>query len=306
MKKNLKILLILCIFSVGAAPKTEVVDKIAAVVGDQVITLNELELAYKNDELGLFLEGGAKISKREYLDRMVEKMVVQQEIKRQGVTVSAQEIEQAIDKKRAQFGLTPAAFVRALRDQGVTLDAYREQTRQSLVLAKLVAKEVKSSMDITDQEIASFYEQHKDQLLSQDKVHLYHIVIREGMDASQKIKTVQEQFAQGTPFPDLARKYSEGEEAQKGGDLGWVDTETLKVELRIMIGKLKIGDISPVYRDEVGYHLFWVQGMEKGVPLSLEQSKESIRQVIYQKQFQEQYQIWMERLKTKTYVDIRL
>jgi len=306
MKETLKIFLIVCICTAGSALKAEVVDKIAAVVGDQAITLNELDLAYKNDELGLFAEGGAKISKREYLDKMIERLVVQQEIKRQGVTVSAQEIEQAIDKKRAQLGLDPGDFVRALKQQGITLDSYREQTRQSLVLAKLVSKEVKSSMEITDQEIATYYDQHKDQFLSQEKVHLYHIIIREGKDASKNIKTIQEQFAQGAPFPDLARKYSEGEEAQKGGDLGWVDTEQLKVEVRVMIGKLKIGEISPVYKDEVGYHLFWVQGMEKGVPLSLEQSKDSIRQIIYQKQFSEQYQIWMERLKAKTYVDIRL
>ena len=306
MKKSLKILLIACLCAAGSALQAELVDKIAAVVGDQAITLNELDLAYKNDELGLFAEGGAKISKREYLDKMIERLVVQQEIKRQGVTVSAQEIEQAIDKKRAQLGLDPGDFVRALKQQGITLDSYREQTRQSLVLAKLVSKEVKSSMEITDQEIATYYDQHKDQFLSQEKVHLYHIIIREGKDASKNIKTIQEQFAQGAPFPDLARKYSEGEEAQKGGDLGWVDTEQLKVEVRVMIGKLKIGEISPVYKDEVGYHLFWVQGMEKGVPLSLEQSKDSIRQIIYQKQFSEQYQIWMERLKAKTYVDIRL
>jgi hypothetical protein len=70
--------------------------------------------------------------------------------------------------------------------------------------------------------------------------------------------------------------------------------------------KLKVGELSPVYKDEIGRHLFWVQGIEQGVPLSLEQSRETIRQIIYQKEFQEQYMIWMERLKAKTYVDIRL
>lgn len=306
MKTSLKYFLLACVCAAGVTLKAEVVDRIVAVVGNQAITLNELDLAYNRDELGLSVQGDDKVSKREYLNRMVEKIVIDQEVKRQGVTVSAQEIEQAIDKKRSQVGLSQAEFVRALRDQGMNLDGYREQTRQSLVLAKLISKEVKSSMEITDQEITAYYEQHKEQFQSPEKAHLYHIIVREGEGAGKSLKSIQEQFSKGASFPELARKYSEGEEAQKGGDLGWVDLAQLKVDVRVMIEKLKVGEVSPVYMDEVGYHLFWVQGMEKGLPLSMEQSRENIRQVIYQKQFQEQFQIWMERLKAITYIDIRL
>jgi len=307
MKKAAQIAASIWLCLAAAILQAETVNRIAAVVGGEVITSNELDRAYQSDELGLRQEKDAPpISKREYLGRMVEKIVVDQEVKRQGVTISTLEIEQALNRKRSQLGLSPGDFVQALRDQGLSLDDYREQIRQSLILAKLVSKEVKSALEISDQEIASYYERHKQQFLSPEKVHLYHLVVRESPDAQKTLETIQAQFQKAVPFPELAQKYSEGEEAPKGGDLGWVELPQLKPEVRSLISNLELGQISQVYQDEAGHHIFWVQGKEKGAVLSLDQVKENIRQLIYQQQFQEQYQIWLERLKAKTYIEIRL
>jgi parvulin-like peptidyl-prolyl isomerase len=287
--------------------RAEVVDRIVAVVGSQAITMNELDHALATDDLGLNPEkGGPKLTKKEYLERMIERQVIDEEVKRQGVTVSSQEIAQAMDRKREQLGLSPSDFNEALKSQGITMESYRDQIQRSLVLAKLVSKEVKSSLDISPEEIQSYYQQHQEQFLMPDRVHLYHIVVRNSKTADETIKTVRDQFNQGVPFPDLALKYSEGEEAKKSGDLDWVELDSLKPEVKELVEKLGPGDISHSFRDSTGIHLFWVKGREKGGLVPLDQAKEVIRDVLYQKQFAEQYGIWLERLKAKTYIDIRL
>lgn len=292
-----------------AAPATraEVVNKIVAVVGDRIITLNELEQACASQESNLGETGStAKLDRKEVLERMIEKLLVDQEVKRQGVAVTNQEIEQAIDKKRQQLGLSQAEFYRALREQGMSIDDYREQVRQSLGMAKLVSNEVKSSTEITDPEIQAYYEKHKDEFYSSERVHLYHIVLRDSPEAENTMKIIRQKLAKGASFQELARLYSEGEEAKSGGDLGWVDLDQLKMPVRKLVSDLPLGKVSQVYVDEVGSHLFFVQGREKGSQLELDKVKERIREILFEKQFQNQYAIWLERLKAKTYIEIRL
>ncbi len=287
----------------------EIADRIAAVVGNQVVTQSELDRAYAGDELGI-LKGSSgtagSLSKRDYLDKMIEKMLIDQEVKKQGISVSVLEVEQAIEKKRAELGMDQEDFLHTLRNQGLTLDQYREQTRQSLVLAKLVSKEVRSEIEISDQEIQLYYQQHQAEFKASEKIHFYHLVVRAGEGAPEKIKKVQDEFSQGVAFTELAKKYSEGEEAAKGGDLGWVEVNYLKPELAGILEKVGINQLSPVYQDEVGYHLFWVQGREQGLPQTLDQVKPDIQQILERKQFEERYQIWLERLRAKAYVEIRL
>ena len=214
MKTASQIVLVLCLSAFGVCVQSAPVDKIVAVVGDQVITSNELNQAYSND-LAALPPAAPKLAKKDYLDHMIEKMLIEQEVKRQGVSVTAQEIEQALNKKRDQLGLTPAEFSQALRDQGITMEAYRDQVRQSLSMAKVVSKEVKASSEISDQEITSYYQKHPDQFQTGDKVHLFHIVVRDSENSAKTIKAIQQQFQKGTSFQRLGRKIFRGRRSQE-------------------------------------------------------------------------------------------
>lgn len=296
---------IVAVLMLSASVQAEIVNRIVAVVGNQVITMSDLEKAYTKDELGI-LKSGSQISKREYLEKMIEKMLIDQEVKRQGITVSVLEVEQAIEKKRTQLGMSPDDFIQTLRRQGMTIDEYRDQVRENLVLGKLVSREVKSEINISDKEIELYYQKHQAEFKTPDKIHLYHLVIRKADASRETIARIQKEFAQGASFTALAKKYSEGEEAEKGGDLGWVEMNALKPELAQMLMSVEINELSPVYEDEVGLHLFWIQGREKGIQPGLDQVKAQIKQILEREQFDQQYELWLKRLKGKAYIEIRL
>jgi len=309
MAKKLNGLVMVMALAIGLNAGAEMVDRMVAVVGNQAITQSELDKAYRGDELGILKsETGAspQISRREYLEKMIEKMLIDQEVKKQGISVSVLEVEQAIEKKRQELGMGQTDFLQALRTQGMTLEQYRDQVRESLVLGKLVSKEVRSEIEVTDQELALYYQQHQAEFKAPDKIHLYHLVIRKSETAPEKINQIQKEFSQGIPFPELAKKYSEGEEAGKGGDLGWVEVSSLKPELAKLLDQVEINQLSPSYEDEVGFHLFWIQGLEQGIQQSLEQVRPQIKQILERKQFDQYYQVWLERLKAKAYLEIRL
>jgi len=300
-----RIILTAILLAVAFFSGAEIVDRIVAVVGDEVITLSELERAWKNDELGI-MRASKKLSEREYLERMIERKLIEQEVKRQGVSVSAQEVAQAIERKRQQMGLSSEEFRNLLRAQGISMEEYRKQVKDNLVLAKLVAKEIRSELEVTDEEIKAYYHQHKEQFRTPERVHLFHIVVRKQDKGKEKIEKIVCEYKKGADFSELARKYSEGEEAKQGGDLGWVVLAQLKPEVREIVKELELGELSPVYEDEVGYHLFLVVGREKSTQIPLDKVKDQIREILYHQHFEKQYQIWLERLKAKTYIDIRL
>jgi len=333
-------------FSLGIV-KSEIVDRIVAVVGSEVITQSELERAYKLDELGVIGLGvGGELSKREYLEKMVEKKLITQEVRKQGTTVSSEEIEKEIERKRRSLGLTQEGLEAELKRQGLSMEKYREMVRDNLAMGKLISKEVQG-VEITDQEIQSYYQLHQEQFHNPFRVHLYQIVIKEGPEAKARIKQVKEKFKAGVKFSELVKIFSAvGKEEE--GDLGWMVLGSLKPELREVISEMELGGLSQVYKDGAGYHIFWLSGWECWVNIPGEEEagvmetrvaqsvsglrceiknrsimvegKEllvpvedcvldvggMIRNYLYQKQMEERYQVWIEKLKAKSYIEIRL
>jgi|GEM_PF-968969 len=333
-------------FSSGAV-KSELVDRIVAVAGSEVITQSELERAYAEDELGIIrLEGSGEISKKEYLEKMVEKKLITQEVRKQGATVSSEEIEKEIERKRRSLGLTQAGLESELKRQGLSMEKYREMVRDNLAMGKLISKEVQG-IEITDREIQSYYQLHQEQFKNPFRVHLYQIVIKEGPKAQAQIKQVKEKFQTGVRFSELVKIFSAvGKEEE--GDLGWLVLGSLKPELSKVISEIELGGLSRVYKDEAGYHIFWLSGWERWVNIPGEMRAEAmeselaqsvsgprceiknvamalegkellvmvedcaldawgtIRNYLYQKQMEERYQVWIEKLKAKSYIEIRL
>ncbi len=309
MIKKIGLLILSAALLAGISARAELADRIVAVVGNQVLTQSELDQAYSKDLLGILKsETGAAvpISRRDYLEKMIEKMLIDQEVKKEGISVSVLEVEQAIDKKSQELGMSQMDFLQALRSQGLTMDQYRDKVKENLVLGKLISKEVRSEIEVSDQEIALYYQQRQTEFKSAEKIHLYHLVIRKDPDAELKIEQLRKEYLAGTPFPELARKNSQGEEASKGGDLGWVEVTALKPALSKLVEPLELNQISPVYADEIGFHLFWIQGREQGIQQSLDLVRAQIRQILERKQFDQYYQVWLQRLKAKAYIEIRL
>lgn len=296
----------------GASYSQEVLDRIVAVVGKEVISLRELETSYQADSLrflSLFPDeifpAGKNLSKREYLERMVEQKLLEQEISRQGVTVSALELEKAIERQRLKLGLNEADFKKAINSQGLTYEEYREKVRKSLTTVKLVSQELRSEIEVSEREIESYYNQHRDEFISKGRVHLFHITILKESGKKDLIVELEKRLKAREDFIGLARQYSQTPDREKGGDLGWLEIDMLEPGLREIVEKLNVNEISPIYENEQGWHLFWLCGKEAGTQKGLEELRDEIQEIIYRQKLSQRYEQWLKRLKARTYVEIR-
>ncbi len=300
--------------------QAEVIDRVVAVVGDDVITERELDRAMKEDLLALSADEDAlpgpsdTLSREEYLDRMIDRMVIEQEVRKQGISVDPLEIERAIDRKRESLDLTEDEFQRALSMQGITMDEYREQIRLQLVTFRLISREVREEIRIEDSEIENYYRQHRETFKSKDQYRLSHIYLpfpEDGDSADRarvaaELESIRSKIDDEADFAKMAKNRSRTPTASQGGDLGWFTIDELLPQFRSRARGLAEGGMSEVFVFGQGAHLIMLTEVKQGELVELAAVSDRVRQILYQRETMERYDIWLERLKSRTYVEKRL
>lgn len=288
----------------GASADAMVLDRVVAVVNQEAITWLELYRAMEFDlgasVSGLSDEQKARTfakSEAQYLENMVDVKVQLAEAREAGISVGADEVDRAVRDIQKKYSMDDETFRKALEREGLTMEAYRKKLREQITIARLVEREVRSTMNVTDEEIQE--RMKEDGLKGEILYHLRQIFFRlpegEGMEAVEpELARVHEGLKAGTPFEELARQYSQGPARDKGGDLGYMKKSKMDGAFRDAVQGMSAGEVSEPFRTARGVHI--VQLVEKKEPT------ETVREQI----FQEKYRQWLKGLRAKAFVEIKL
>ncbi|MCW5700120.1 MAG: peptidylprolyl isomerase [Rhodospirillales bacterium] len=236
--------------------------RIAAVVNDDVITLQDLEsrvsllLATSN------LERTAENRRRfrgHALRSLVDEQLKMQEAERLGVRIERAEVDRALSQIASQFRLPPSQFAQFLEQNSVSMNTLRDQVEAELLWVKAVSGQMRGKITITDDEVAS----RLDQMSREAGTPEYRVAeIFLPVQDSEKEPEVRnladglvQQILSGASFPALARNFSQGASAANGGDLGYVRLEQLPTEVQDVVTGLSPGQMSPPVRSTDGYHI---------------------------------------------------
>ncbi|OQY04851.1 MAG: hypothetical protein B6I22_08645 [Desulfobacteraceae bacterium 4572_123] len=314
-------LFICCCFSdTQKAWGAEVVDRIVATVNDDIILLYDLnqtikpyvdrikasKYSYEKEREMLF-----KI-REDALNMLIEQKLADQEIKRDKISVSQQEINNAIEWQKKTTFITDEELREELGRQGLTIEEYRKQIKEQILREKLISREVKSKIVITSEDIKTYYENHKDVYSGKKKYHLRNIIMKVAADADEteklmifkKIEAVLSELKQGEPFDKLARIYSDSPLASEGGDLGLFEMEDLSPLLQGAAKMLKEGEYTPVLDTDQGYQILYLQEIQKFPGKTLEESTSEISQKLYKDTINRKYASWLKDLKSRSHIEI--
>lgn len=305
----------LCLLPPAAAQET---NRVVAVVGDDIITSLELERMVKAMQAQMAASGARRLDitpqqlRRVALERLIEDKLFAQEVKRLGIKVSPQELEAFIQRIKKANRIDERTFLAQLSRQGLTPEEYRRQLKHDLLKQKLLNRQVKSQVVISDEQVEEFYKKHLDQFRQMDQVRLRAIFLKVPPEASaateeairQKAEKLRAEAVAKGNFAELARKYSQGPGAADGGELGPVASRDLMPQMRQALGALKPGQISPVLKIPGAY--VFIQLLERSgestIPLA--QVKEQIRQHLEKQALERRYRKWMKELRDRTFVKI--
>ncbi|MCG6971848.1 MAG: SurA N-terminal domain-containing protein [Desulfobacterales bacterium] len=300
------------------AKSTETVDRIVAVVNDDVITLNELNKALKPyiqqiRTLGYLPEKEKQMIfkvRKSVLDRLIDEKIEDQEIKREKIEISDHQIDEAIERVKETHYYTDEDLRAGLASQDITMKEYRRQIKDQLARARLISQNVKSKIVITKEDIKAYYEKHIDQYGGKEKYHLRNIIMRvpeisdsDGrLEIREKMEGILQKLKAGQSFEALAKKYSQSPAASDGGDLGLFEFDSLSPKLQQAIKKIKPGGFTPVLDTDQGFQIFYLQKIVKTAGKPLKDVSSEIENIIYNKLIDEKYSEWIQSMRQQAVI----
>ena len=314
--------LLFCTFSftlASRAESAEIVDRIVAVVNDDIITLFELNLSFKPyadkiRERGYPLEQESKMlfkTWEDILNQLIEQKITDQEIKRFKISISEKEIDQTIERIKEANYYTDEDLRAALAKDGLTMEEYRKQVKEQILRKRLVNLKVTSKIVITKEDIKSYYETHSDKYGGENKYHLRNIIMKvsslvdekEKLEVKARMDEVYAKLKAGQSFETMAMNYSESL-ASEGGDLGLFGLSELSLQLQKAIKGMKAGEFTPVLYTDQGYQILFVQEVVNTSGKPLEEVSPEIERILFDDIVDNNFQSWLEDLRKQSHIKI--
>jgi peptidyl-prolyl cis-trans isomerase SurA len=305
---------------VAKAESAEVVDRIVAVVNDDIITLFELNRSFKPyaeriRERGYSIDREHKMLfkvREDMLNQLIDQKLKDQEIERFKIKIGEQEIDQTIERIKETNFYTDEDLRGALAKEGLTMEEYRERIKEQMLRTKLINLKVKSKIVITKEDITAYYENHQDKYGGKKKYHLYNIISKVPLFADEKEKlkikarmdVILTELNAGKSFESVAKSHSESSLDVAGGDLGLFQLEELSPQLRNTIKEMKAGEFTPVLDTDQGFQIFFVKEIVQTSGKPLEEVSPEIERMLFNEVVEKKFQSWLGDLRNQSVIKI--
>jgi peptidyl-prolyl cis-trans isomerase SurA len=248
-------------------------DRIVAIVNDDVIMQSELELRTRT-LLKQMSEQNAQIPPLDILQRQVLENMIVSKLQLQfaavtGILVDDGTLNQTINNIASQNKVTLTQFREILEKEGYDYQRFREDIRNEIALSRLKQRQVDNRISVTDSEIDNYLSNEQVQGVLENEYRLSHILIAfpEGATDEEKEQAglvagkVLEDLASGSDFAKLAASISDGQQAQSGGDLGWKKEGEIPGLFTDYLKAMREGDISKLIESPSGFHIIKLTGL---------------------------------------------
>ncbi|MBZ5514476.1 MAG: peptidylprolyl isomerase [Acidobacteriia bacterium] len=234
------------------------------------------------------------------LDELINNQILAAHAAKSHVAVSEAEIDTKVNELQSPY--SREEFQKKLTEQGLDSGSLRDEIRRSLIITKLVNKEIVSRIKVTDPEVTEYYQRNKNAFnITETQFHLAQIAVTPVADpqvrntknddatnsqaAERKVQALYARLRAGDDFATVAQEYSEdARTSSNGGDMGFLPASALDSSpaLRKAITSLRPGEMTPVLRTTDGFHILKLLGKEEAGQrqISDPQVQSSIRQTL--------------------------
>jgi peptidyl-prolyl cis-trans isomerase SurA len=289
-----------------------VIDRVVAVVNGDVIMMSELQeaIVLSRRDGGRPPAEGPELE-RTMLNRLVDHRLQVQEAKREKIEVSEDELRTVVEDFVKRNGGVREKLEGQLLAQGVTWEALRREMREQLLAQRVRSRRVVRRSTITEPEVDRYLAENRDRFEAGLKVHAAHIAVPADPPSSPaawerakaEVESISAALAGGADFAELARTRTKD---AAGGDLGWVARGELDPSFEKPLLALQKGQVTAPIRSSAGYHLLKLVDREELTAERLADARQQVRDLLLQKKAQERFDEWLEGLRRRALIAIRL
>lgn len=238
------------------------VERIAAVVNDEIISLSDLEARVRLAVVSSGLTDSPEARQRlapQVLRTLIDERLQVQEAKRLNISVTDKEIDEALAQLAQQNRMSGEQLVQMLEQRAVPVSTLRSQIRATISWTKLVQRRLRPAVEIGDEEVDQVVQRIQANAGKPEYLVAQIFLAVDRPDQDEEVRRLAErlveQISQGASFPAVARQFSQSADSATGGDIGWVQSGQLPDELDDRISELRVGQMSRPIRSVSGYHI---------------------------------------------------
>ncbi|MEN8146982.1 MAG: peptidylprolyl isomerase [Campylobacterota bacterium] len=239
----------------------------------------------------------------EALKNVIDNTLLYQHAKKQGLSVSDEEIEESKQKTIATYR-SKEHFQAAVEKYGYSMPAFDEALRVKMLLEKQYDKEIRASF--TQDELKDYYEKNKYKFKEPEKLHIWMIYVKndptdpKGREKARvKIEEAEKKIKEGADFGDIAAKYSNAMSRIKGGNMGYLHKGRLEPFVDKVAFALKPGEMSAIIEEDIGCYLVKVEDKKPARQLAFDDIKTSLEKDLVKKTQEQRKSDLLKRLKEK-------
>ena len=298
----------------------EIMDRIVATVNGEVITLSELKSAFepylKRIEESYKADDKQKViaeNRMTMLNKLIDNILIDQQAKISGMVIQDTEVMESINDMLSRRKMKMDGLISELARENTTLEAYKKEVQGHLLRMRLLRRELKSKITISEEEIGDYYLKHRESYEGKEAVRIKQILILfpKNLDAQIKAKlkaemdTIHKRLQNGESFDLLAAQYSQGP-AATGGDIGFIERGLMLPAVESVAFILKKDEISRVVESPLGFHI--IKAIDKrGAGIKpIESVREEIKAKIEEDKMDKKYDEWIKELRSKSLIEIKL
>ncbi len=294
----------------------EIFDQVVARVNNEIITRSDLEERAAMEISRMQASGQTDMPnfdemKSMMLDRIIQEKLIIFDGKRIGLNIDEKKVEAALDEIRNRNNLQEGDLEKMLEKEGRSIEDYKENIRNQILLSRVIGLQVKGRIKVSDDELKKYYHEHQKEYWNPPKINVRHILFileetlpeKDVKTKEQKAQEVMRKLKSGEKFETMAQLYSEDVSAQNGGDLGILERGKMIPEFENAAFALKEGEISEIIRSPYGIHIIKVDKIIPGQTTPIEEVRDKITNTLSMEKFQDQYQEYIEEIKTKAFIE---
>lgn len=282
--------------------KSELINRILAVVGSKIITQYEVESFNPKKVKEIYsIEDEEKRSQaiktyyKNVLDFLVEQYTLEEIGKKYNVVVSDKEADEAVKDIIKRNNITEVDLQKALESEGITLAQYVWQIKMDILVTRIKSRVISQLVVVTDNDIKKYIDENNSTLRLSDEYELRYILIQNRENISKVIDTIKEKG-----FATAAMEFSEDKTGKSGGYLGFVSIENLAKDIKERLNGAKPKEYV-IVESEKDVKFFYIESIKSKYDLSKEK-KETILSAIMDTRYKDVYQSWLDKNRSEIFI----
>ncbi|MSR64711.1 MAG: peptidylprolyl isomerase [Verrucomicrobiae bacterium] len=255
---------------------------------------------------------------REVEPQILNQLIGQQLAIEKSKTIKMENIDAKVKEQLEAFRKNfpdDKAFAEQLKQMNLTEDKLKQKLTEGVQVEALLEQEVRSKIQISENEVKEFYDGHTQYFAQPDQVRASHILVLLPTDADDQVKAEKKvvidaalaRVSKGEDFAKVASEVSEDPGSKtKGGDLGFFGREQMVKPFADTAFAMKTNEVSEVVTTQFGYHIIKKTDTKPASTLPLEQEKAKIEKFLKQQKAQTNMVAYIESLKKDAKVEVLL